>query len=69
MNNDVAEILDRKLANPETRKAVESLLDNIGTISRSVEWVRTLEETGMGESLHDLPILLPICGVSSLMTC
>ena len=58
MNNDVTEILDRKLADPETRQAVESLLDNIGTISRSVKWVRTLEETGMGESLQGLTYLV-----------
>ncbi|MCL4335416.1 MAG: DUF1641 domain-containing protein [Candidatus Thermoplasmatota archaeon] len=58
MNNDVTEILDRKLADPETRQAVESLLDNIGTISRSVKWVRTLEETGMGEFLQGLTYLV-----------
>ena len=58
MSNDITEILNRKLADPETRKAVESLVDNIGTISRSVEWVRTLEETGMAESLQGLVYLV-----------
>ena len=58
MSNDITEILNRKLAEPETRKAVESLVDNIGTISRSVEWVRTLEETGMAESLQGLVYLV-----------
>ena len=58
MSNDITEILNRKLADPEARKAVESLVDNIGTISRSAEWVRTLEETGMAESLQGLVYLV-----------
>lgn len=69
MSNDISEILGRKLADPETREAFESLLDNIGTVSRSVEWVKMLEETGMSESLQGSFILLPICRGLSPMTC
>ncbi len=58
MSNDISEILGRKLADPETREAFESLLDNIGTVSRSVEWVKMLEETGMSESLQGLIYLV-----------
>jgi uncharacterized protein YjgD (DUF1641 family) len=58
MTNDITEILNKKLADPESRKALESLIDNIGTISRSVEWIKTLEETGMAESLQGIVYLI-----------
>ena len=58
MSNDITDILNRKLADPESRKTFESLVDNIGTISRSVEWVKTLEENGMAESLQGLAYLV-----------
>jgi uncharacterized protein YjgD (DUF1641 family) len=58
MSNDIIQILNRKLEDPASMKAVESLVDNLGTISRSVEWVRTLEETGMAESLQGLAYLV-----------
>jgi uncharacterized protein YjgD (DUF1641 family) len=66
MSNDITEILNRKLADSESRKAVESLVNNIGTISRSVEWVRTLEETGMAESLQGLTYL--VANMRSVLT-
>ena len=58
MSNDITEILNSNLEDPETGKAIESLLSNIATISRSVEWIRTLEETGMAESLQGLTYLV-----------
>lgn len=58
MSNDITDILNMKMADPESKKAVESLIDNIGTISSSIEWLRTLEETGMAESLQGLVYLI-----------
>jgi len=58
MTDDVTEILNKKLSDPESRKAIESLIDNVGTISRTAEWIRTLEETGMAESLQGIAYLI-----------
>jgi len=66
MSNDITEILNGKLADPASRKAVESLVDNIGTISSTFEWVRTLEGTGMAESLQGLAYL--IANLRSVLT-
>ncbi|MEM0157809.1 MAG: DUF1641 domain-containing protein [Thermoplasmataceae archaeon] len=58
MSNDITEIVNRKLADPESGKAMESIMDNIGTIADSLKWIKTLEETGMAESLQGLAYLV-----------
>ena len=54
MSTDIGEMLNEKLNNPESRKAVEYLLENAGTLSGIVEWINTMEDTGMAESLKGL---------------
>ena len=66
MSNDISEILNSKLEDPETGKAIESLLGNIATISRSVEWIGTLKETGMAETLQGLIYL--VANLRSILT-
>ncbi|MCL4341794.1 MAG: DUF1641 domain-containing protein [Candidatus Thermoplasmatota archaeon] len=58
MSNNITEVLNSQLAEPEKRKAIESLFNNVGTISRSIEWMRMLEETGMAESIQGLAYLV-----------
>ncbi|MCI2412845.1 DUF1641 domain-containing protein [Cuniculiplasma divulgatum] len=58
MSTDIGEMLNEKLNNPESRKAVEYLLENAGTLSGIVEWIKTMEDTGMAESLKGLIYLV-----------
>jgi uncharacterized protein YjgD (DUF1641 family) len=58
MSTDIMELLNKKLEDPESRKSAEYILDNIGTVTGLMEWIKTMEDTGMAESLKGLIYLL-----------
>ncbi len=58
MSSDITGMIDSKLADPASRKAIESIIGNAGTISDSLKWIKTLRETGMAESLQGLAYLV-----------
>lgn len=58
MSGGTFELLNTAIDDPVKKKALESLTGNLETVSGAVEFLKTLEETGMAESLQGLVYLI-----------
>jgi len=58
MNGDFLDLLNKKISEPEGKLQLESILGNLNTVSDTLQWVKTLQETGMAESLKGVAYLL-----------
>ena len=66
MKSDISEMLNEKFSETAARTQLESIMENLSTVSDSLQWVKTLQDTGMTESLKGLVYL--IANLRSVLT-
>jgi|GEM_PF-1901079 uncharacterized protein YjgD (DUF1641 family) len=58
MTNNSNDILNEKFSDPAARMQLESIIGNLSTVADSLQWLKTLQDTGMSDSLKGLAYLL-----------
>jgi uncharacterized protein YjgD (DUF1641 family) len=66
MKSDISEMLNEKFSETAARTQLESIMENLSTVSDSLQWMKTLQDTGMTESLKGLIYL--IANLRSVLT-
>ena len=66
MTSNISEMLNEKLSDPDASAQLESIMENLSTVSGSLQWIKTLHDTGMTESLKGLVYL--IANLRSVLT-
>jgi uncharacterized protein YjgD (DUF1641 family) len=58
MTNNSNDILNEKFSDPAAKMQLESIIGNLSTVADSLQWLKTLQDTGMSDSLKGLAYLL-----------
>ena len=58
MTDEVTDILNHKLSEPAARAQLESVLENLNTAADAMKWIKTLQDSGMAESLKGTVYLI-----------
>ena len=66
MTSNISEMLNEKFSETAASAQLESIMENLSTVSGSLQWIKTLHDTGMTESLKGLVYL--IANLSSVLT-
>ncbi|MGC8515153.1 MAG: DUF1641 domain-containing protein [Thermoplasmata archaeon] len=66
MTGDISDILNDKFSEPAARTQLKSIVENLSTVSDSLQWIKTLQDTGMAESLKGLVYM--IANLRSILT-
>ena len=58
MTDEVTGILNHKFSEPAARAQLESVLENLNTAADAMKWIKTLQDSGMAESLKGTVYLI-----------
>lgn len=66
MTDEVTDILNHKFSEPAARAQLESVLENLNTAADAMKWIKTLQDSGMAESLKGTVYL--IASIKDILT-
>ena len=58
MTDEITDILNRKFSDPVAKAQLESVLENLGTAADTMKWIKTLQDSGMTDTLKGMVYLI-----------